>query len=106
MNGAKVLIWTMAVVVLLGGCAATQTQTSDRKDYEGLCAALDKDRKGYVSKQDFVSGAKDKQQAEKLFQLCDTNNEERLSFEAYQKQQSLIHNLFELPPPPTVQPIR
>jgi Ca2+-binding EF-hand superfamily protein len=105
MNGIRVLIWTMAVMVLLGGCASTETQTS-RKDYESLCAALDKDRRGTISKEEFTSGAKDKQEAARLFQLCDTNQDGQLSFEEYQRRQFLIHNVFELPPPPQVVPRR
>jgi hypothetical protein len=105
MKGIKLLIWALTAVVLLGGCATTETQAS-RKDYESLCAALDKDRKGAVTKQDFVSGAKDQKEAAKLFQLCDTNQDEKLSFEEYQRHQLLIHNVFELPPPPQAGPPR
>jgi Ca2+-binding EF-hand superfamily protein len=103
MRGIKLLVGALAAVVLLAGCATPESQAS-RKDYESLCAALDKDRKGAISREDFVSGAKDKKQAEKLFQLCDTNQDQMLSFEEYQKQQRLIHNIFELPPPPQAGP--
>jgi Ca2+-binding EF-hand superfamily protein len=103
MTGIKLLIWAMAVVVLLSGCATTETQAS-RKDYESLCAALDKDRKGTISKQEFVSGAKDQKEAAKLFQLCDTNQDKMLSFEEYQRNQLLIHNIFEMTPPPQAGP--
>jgi len=99
-----VLIWTLAMVVLLGGCAATQTQTG-RADYESLCAALNTDRSGPISKQKYVSGAKDKQEAEKLFQLCDTNKDNYLDFEEYQKQRWVIYNMIQMPPPPTLQPV-
>jgi hypothetical protein len=105
MMRVKGLLWAMAVVVLLGGCAAPQTQTSS-KDYEALCSALDKEGKGYVGKEDFVTGTKDKKEAAKLFEMCDTNQDGKLSFDEYTRQQRLIHNLFELQPPPAVVPVR
>jgi PBP1b-binding outer membrane lipoprotein LpoB len=105
MNGVKILIWVVAVTVLLGGCAATQPQAS-KKDYESLCAALDQDRKGKISQQDFISGAKDKQQAARLFQLCDTNKDGYLSLEEYHNNKLAIDNLIELTPPPVVRPAR
>jgi uncharacterized protein YbcV (DUF1398 family) len=105
MRGIKVLIWTVATAVLLSGCAAPQP-SAERQDYESLCAALDKDRSGTLSQEEFTSGAKDKKEAEKLFQLCDTNQDKQLTFEEYQRQQRLIRNLFELQPPPTLVPRR
>jgi len=105
MNGVKILIWVVAVTVLLGGCAATQTQAS-KKDYESLCAALDHDRDGKISKQEFQSGAKDKKEAEKLFQLCDANKDGYLDLEEYLQQKRTIHNVIELTPVPLVRPLR
>ena len=105
MSGVKFLIWVVAVAVLLGGCAATQPQAS-KKDYEALCAALDQEQKGKVNQKDFTSGAKDKQEAARLFQLCDTNKDGYLSLEEYHKNKLAIDNLIELTPPPVVRPTR
>ncbi len=105
MNGVKMLIGAMAVMVLLGGCATAQTKAS-KKDYESLCTALDQERKGKISQKDYVSGAKDQQQAAKLFQLCDTNQDGYLSLEEYLNQKRAIDNLIELTPPPVVRPVR
>ena len=105
MNGVKILIWMVAVLVLLGGCAATQPQAS-AKDYQSLCAALDQDRDGKISQQEFQSGAKDKQEAARLFQLCDTDKDGYLSLEEYHNQKLAIDNLIGLTPPPVVRPLR
>jgi len=105
MNGVKILIWMVAVLVLLGGCAATQPQAS-AKDYQSLCAALDQDRDGKISQQEFHSGVMDKQEAARLFQLCDTDKDGYLSLEEYHNQKLAIHNLIELTPVPLVRPVR
>jgi Ca2+-binding EF-hand superfamily protein len=101
MNGVKVLIGAMAVMILLAGCATPQTQAS-RKDYEALCTALDKERKGQVSEKDFITGAKDKQEAARLFQLCDTNRDQFLSYNEYLANKSAIDKMMQLTPPPPV----
>jgi len=105
MNGVKILIWMVAVLVLLGGCATTQTQAS-KKDYESLCTALDHDRDGKISQQELISGAKDKPEVARLFQLCDTNKDGYLSLEEYHNQKLAIDNLIQLTPPPVVRPLR
>jgi hypothetical protein len=105
MNALKMLIWALAVLFLLGGCATSQPHPA-QKDWQELCDRLDKDRKGAITKKDFVSGARDQKEAAKLFEMCDTNQDEKLSFDEYLARQRLINNLFELPPPPQVIPQR
>ncbi len=105
MKGSNMLIWALALAVLLGACATTE-KPSAQKDYEQLCTALGKESKGEVSKEEFVTGAKDKKEAAKLFELCDVNRNGSLSFEEYLNRQREIHNLFQLTPPPLVQPVR
>jgi Ca2+-binding EF-hand superfamily protein len=105
MKGSKMLIWTVALAVLLGACATTETPSA-RKDYDQLCTALGKESKGQISKEEFVTGAKDKKEAGKLFELCDVNRDGYLSFEEYLNQQRMIHNVMGLTPPPLVKPVR
>ena len=61
----------LASAILAGGCAPLDGQPSGG-EFHRLCQAIARDHGGQISKQDFLAAAKDKEQAEKVFNSCDT----------------------------------
>jgi hypothetical protein len=63
----------LAAAILAGGCAPLDGQLSGG-EFHRLCQALAQEHGGRISKQDFLAAAKDKEQAEKIFNTCDTKH--------------------------------
>jgi hypothetical protein len=83
--------WIATIVILLAalltvaGCASTMppAPAQSKTDYNTLCHFVGKKQQAPISKEEFVSAAKDKQQAEKVFLMCQTKKDQILTQEEF-----------------------
>ncbi|HZE21060.1 MAG TPA: EF-hand domain-containing protein, partial [Desulfobaccales bacterium] len=67
------LFLAMFAALVMGGCASTQEQAMSPQD-RALCSALDTNRDGRITKEEFMARTNDKNKALEVFQNCDTGN--------------------------------
>ena len=100
----RVILFGLLAAILLNGCA-TSPQPAARSDFAALCQALGK-TDGKISKEELLAAVKDKEQAEKIFDMCEKNKEGLLTVEEAQRQTWAIRELLRLTPPPKLSPPR
>jgi hypothetical protein len=100
----RVTLFSLLAAILLNGCAASPPSAA-RSDFAEMCQALGITN-GKISKEEFVAGAKDKQEAEKLFDMCEKNRQGYLTVEEAERQNWAIREMFKLTPPPVLTPPR
>ena len=100
----RITIFILLAAILINGCAAPPKPAA-RNDFEELCLALGKPD-GKISKEELLAAVKDKEQAEKIFDMCEKNKEGLLTVEEAARQTWAIRELLRLTPPPKLSPQR
>jgi hypothetical protein len=100
----RVTLFSLLAAILINGCAASPKPAA-RSDFEELCQALGK-TDGKISKEELLAAAKNKEQAEKIFDMCEKNQEGFLTVEEANRQNWAIRELLRFTPPPKVSPPR
>lgn len=91
--------------LLLTGCASTQEQAMSPQT-RALCAALDTNHDGRITKEEFMARANDKNKALQVFEQCDTGNKGYLTYNQVVTQRWKIPPELTMTPPPIVRPVR
>ncbi len=102
LNLLVIIIWLAAI--LTGGCAAP-SQPAAGDSFAELCQALGK-TDGKISKEELVAAARDKEQAGKIFDMCEKSPQGVLTVEEAARQNWAIRELIRLTPPPRLTPPR
>lgn len=109
MKRLKLMLWSMALVVaaalLMAGCATTQDQGS-KAEKDALCAALDLNHDGKITKEEFVARAADKNKAAEIFDKCDSGKKGYLTYEEVWGQRVLIPPEITMMNPPVIRQYR
>jgi Ca2+-binding EF-hand superfamily protein len=95
---------TMFAALVISGCASTQQAMSPQTG--ALCAALDTNQDGRITKEEFMARATDKNKALEVFQKCDTGNKGYLSYNEVISHRRMIPPEITMTPPPLVRPVR
>ena len=96
-------IFILIVAIFINGCA-TPPKPNARSDFEELCQTLGK-TDGKISKEDLLAAVSDREQAEKIFDMCEKNKQGFLTVEEAARQNWAIRQLLmlylapKLPPP-------
>jgi Ca2+-binding EF-hand superfamily protein len=89
MNTMKMMVAGVAAAMLITGCA-TRDDTAASHDFTKLCVAVDKNNDGKIDMNEFLAGAKDREQASQVFRQCDLNSDGAISQEEAQKNKNLM----------------
>lgn len=100
----RIVIFVLLAAILIGGCE-TPPKPADRDSFAELCLALGK-TDGKISKAELLAAAKDKEQAEKIFDRCEKSPEGLLTVDEAARQTWAIRELLRLTPPPRLIPPR
>ena len=100
----RIIIFIWLAAILISGCE-TSPKPADRDSFAELCQALGK-TDGKINKAELLAAAKDKAQAEKIFDQCELSPEGVLTVEEARRQNWAIRELIRLTPPPKVVPPR
>jgi Ca2+-binding EF-hand superfamily protein len=97
------IVFLTMLAALLTGCASTQEQAMN-PETQALCANLDTNHDGKITKEEFMARATDKNKALEVFQKCDTGNKGYLSYNEVISQRWKIPPEITMTPPPLVRP--
>ena len=103
-GGGVALAMGLAVLVMTG-CASTQDQKPQMDDQE-LCAVLDTNHDGKITKEEFMARATDKNKALEVYQKCDTDNKGYLTYDELINRRFMIPPEIYMTPPPKLKPRR
>ena len=73
MNLLKKVAFILVAAMLAASCAPLEEPESQRQ-YHSICNVIAKGGGGKISKQEFMAAAKNKEEAEKVYEMCDPNN--------------------------------
>jgi hypothetical protein len=93
------------VVVLMMGCATTQDEKA-KAETAALCSALDLDRNGKITKEEFMAQATDKNKALEVYNKCDTGKKGYLTYDEVMSNRVMLPPDIYMNPPPLVRPVR
>jgi Ca2+-binding EF-hand superfamily protein len=94
-NLVRLVFLPVLAALVMTGCATTQETKMSAED-RALCAALDTNHDGKITKEEFMARATDKEKALKVYQKCDTGNKGHLTYDEITSQR------FMLPPEMTI----
>ncbi len=97
-------IFILLAVILINNCAAPPKPNA-RSDFEELCLSLGK-TDGKISKEDLLAAVRDREQAEKIFDMCEKNKQGVPTVEEAARQAWAIRQLIMLNQPPKLPPPR
>ena len=96
---------TLLAALLMAGCATPQDKQA-QADRDALCSALDTNRDGKISKEEFMARTSDKKKGLEVFEKCDTDKKGYLTYDEVWSQRMLLPPGLTITTPPLVRPVR
>ena len=96
-------LWLAAL--LMGGCATPQDKQA-QSDRDALCAALDTNQDGKITKEEFMAKTTDKAKGLEVFEKCDTNKKGYLTYDEIGSQRMMLPPELLITTPPLVRPVQ
>ena len=103
-SGRIALVVGLAAL-LMAGCATPQDKQA-QAEKEALCSALDTNRDGKISKEEFMAKTSDKNKGLEVFQKCDVGNKGHLTYDEVWSQRMMLPPELMIYTPPTLRPVR
>jgi hypothetical protein len=103
-SGIMTLV-TLLAALWMAGCATTEDKKA-QSDKEALCAVLDTNQDGKITKEEFMARTSDKAKGLKVFEQCDTGKKGYLTYDEVWSQRLIIPPEIMFYTPPVVKPVR
>ena len=87
--------------LLTAGCATPQDKQA-QADKDALCAVLDTNRDGKISKEEFMARTSDKAKGLEVFEKCETEKKGYLTYDEFWTQQLMFPPELMIYTPPTI----
>jgi Ca2+-binding EF-hand superfamily protein len=104
-SAGKIALTLLLAALLLAGCATPQDKQA-QADRDALCAVLDTDKDGKITKEEFMAPATDKAMALEVFQKCDTGQKGYLTYDEVWSQRMLLPPGLIITTSPVLRPVR
>lgn len=101
----KIALALLLVALLLSGCATPQDRQA-QADRDALCAALDTDKDGKITKEEFMAKTNDKANGLEVFEKCDTGKKGYLTYEEVWRHRVLLPPEISMTTPPVLRGVR
>ena len=105
LQSGRITLALWLAVLLMAGCATPQDKQA-QADRDALCAALDTDKDGKITKEEFIAKTNDKAKALEVFEKCDTNKRGYLTYDEIGSQRMMLPPELIITTPPLVRPVR
>jgi Ca2+-binding EF-hand superfamily protein len=89
----------------MAGCATTEDKKA-RADHDALCAALDTDRDGKITKEEFMARTNDKNKGLEVFEQCDSDKKGYLTYDEIWTRRLMLPPELIITTPPILTPRR
>ena len=96
-------LWLAAL--LMAGCATPQDKQA-QADRDALCAVLDTDKDGKITKEEFMAKTNDKAKGLEVFEKCDTGKKGYLTYDEIRSPRMMLPPGLMITTPPLVRPVR
>ena len=103
--GLRTILVMVGVALWITGCAATPETKMSAED-RALCAALDHNADGKITKEEFMARTNDKNKGLEVFQKCDADKNEHLTYDEVWKNRMMLPPELLITTPPLVRPVR
>jgi Ca2+-binding EF-hand superfamily protein len=104
-NLVRLVFLPVLAALVMVGCATTQETKMSAED-RALCAALDTNKDGKITKEEFMARTNDKEKGLKVFQKCDTGNKGHLTYDEISSQRWMLPPELTITTPPVLMPRR
>ncbi len=91
--------------LLMVGCATTEDKKA-QADKEALCAVLDTNKDGKITKEEFMARTTDKAKGLEVFEKCDTDKKGYLTYDELWFYRGMLQPELWIGTPPVVRPVR
>jgi len=105
MRSGIIVLAILLAALLMAGCATTEDKKA-QSDRAALCSALDTNRDGKITAEEFMARTSDKNKGLEVFQKCDTGKKGHLTYDELWNQRQMIPQGLMITTPPIVQPPR
>jgi Ca2+-binding EF-hand superfamily protein len=105
MHAGKIALALWLAALLLAGCATPQDKQA-QADRDALCAALDTDKDGKITQEEFIAQATDKAKALEVFEKCDSGKKGYLTYNEVWRQRVLLPPEISMITPPVLRGVR
>jgi Ca2+-binding EF-hand superfamily protein len=102
-QSGKIALALLLVALLMAGCATPQDKQA-QTDRDALCAVLDTNKDGRITKEEFMAKATDKAKALEVYEKCDTSKKGYLTYDEFWSQRMLLPPELIITTPPLVRP--
>ena len=96
-------LWLAAL--LMAGCATPQDKQA-QADRDVLCAVLDTDKDGRITKEEFMAKTSDKAKGLEVYEKCDTHKKGYLTYDEFGPQRMMLPPELIITTPPVLRPVR
>jgi Ca2+-binding EF-hand superfamily protein len=101
----KIVLVAGLAALLMAGCATPQEKQA-QTDRDALCAALDTDKDGKITKEEFVARATDKNKAAEIFDKCDSSKKGYLTYDDVWARRTMLPPEISMMTPPGLRGLR
>jgi Ca2+-binding EF-hand superfamily protein len=101
----KIALALMLAALLMAGCA-TPPDKQAQADHDALCAVLDTDKDGKITKEEFMAKTNDKAKGLEVFEKCDTGKKGYLTYDEVWRQRVLLPPEISMTTPPVLRGVR
>jgi Ca2+-binding EF-hand superfamily protein len=104
-QSGSIALALLAAALLTAGCATPQDKQT-QSDRDALCAVLDTDKDGKITKEEFMAKTTDKAKGLEVYEKCDTGKKGYLTYDEFWSQRTMLPPELIITTPPLVQPVR
>ena len=101
----RIALGCMLAALLMAGCATSQDKQA-QADKDAVCAVLDTNHDGKISKEEFMARTSDKAKGLEVFEKCDTEKKGYLTYDEFWTQRLMLPPELIIYTPPTLAPRR
>ena len=104
-RSGRIALGFMLAALMTAGCATPQDKQA-QADKDAVCAVLDTNRDGKISKEEFMARTSDKAKGLEVFEKCDTGNKGYLTYDEFWTQRLMFPPELTIYTPPILGPRR
>ncbi len=104
-HSGRIALTLWLAALLMAGCATPQNKQA-QADKDALCAVLDTNHDGKITKEEFMAKTSDKAKGLEVFEKCDTGKKGYLTYDEIGSQRMMLPPELLITTPPVLRPVR
>jgi Ca2+-binding EF-hand superfamily protein len=104
-DAGKIALALLLAALLVAGCATPQDKQA-QADRDAVCAVLDTNGDGKITKEEFMAKATDKAKALEVYEKCDPSKKGYLTYDEFWTQRTMLPQGLIITTPPVLRPAR